>query len=91
MSDDVIWRATWPDDDNAHLAEDIMATKDGRRIGRVYIARVGGAVGTIWKWFIWTNSVVPNSGHEESRAAAMRTIEELDAVAMANRQPGTDG
>jgi hypothetical protein len=33
---------------------------------------------------------VPNSGHEQSRSAAMRAIEDLDAIMMAIRDPGTD-
>lgn len=91
MTDDVVWRATWPDDENAAAAEDIVAVRGDRRIGRVYISKVGGAVGTVWKWFTWTPGVVPNSGHENSRAAAMRTIEDLDAIARAIRGPGTEG
>lgn len=78
MSDalpDVLWSYTWPTDDTRHDWDDFTAHADGRPLGRIYPVKTS-AFGTVWKWFSWTPGVIPNSGQEPSRLAAMRMIEQ---------------
>jgi hypothetical protein len=75
MPVEIEWRYTWPDDEDAREATDLVALAGEEEVGRVYMAEIGGVYGTIWKWFVWREGVVPNAGHENSRREAMLAIE----------------